>query len=525
MATKQRFVQHLFAGGWATDFGVTASVPFEDVVQIPFLLDAENVLYELDGGPHKMPGTTKLNSSQLESGATIKGLFDFWVTGTAGAPTQHRVVHIGTTIKKDDADGTFTNIFTGLDSGSVPAYAVLEDFLVMASDSTSDVPKSWDGSTAQNLAGSPPNFAFATAHKNRMWAAGDVANPSRLYYSASLDVEDWVGAGSGSIDIDPSDGDAITGIASHLNELWVFKGPYKGSIHRITGSAPTGDDAFARTTFANGVGAVGHNTIFRFGNDLGFMWSDGSVRSLSATEKFGDFSEASLSRPINIGFLDERVNLARLKHAWAAVDQTRSVALFALPIDAATTPNAVIAMDFRFSPVRWSFLSALDDVACLAAVVDQTNNNRRIVMLGGTDGHVRKWGQSTRTVDGTGINFKVTSPHMNYGLPAHKKTITAASLGLSPKSDDTVTFGWQRDNNAQQTSTVTQGGGGQLDSFVLGTDTLGGARYVDRFMELLDGDEFRSIRYQVTHSDNNADLELHSIGALLTLPGVISLEN
>ncbi len=523
MPSRQQFVTHVFAGGWSTDFGPSASVPLESVVQIPFLIDAENCLYELDGGPHKMPGLAKLNSSELESGATIKGIFDYWQTGTGASSTQHRIVHVGTKIKRDDADGTFTDLFTGLSAGAVPAYFVLEDILVMSQDG-SDVPKSWDGSTAQNLAGSPPNFAFGVAHQNRGWMAGVDANSSRLYYTALLDVEDSIGAGSGSIDIDPRDGDRIMGIASHRNELWIFKGPYKGSIHRITGSAPTGSDAFARKTFATGVGAVGHNTIFKFANDLGFIWSDGSVRSLSATEAFGDFSEAALSRPINIEFLNKRLNVAQMKNAWAAVDDVRSVVVFTLPVDGASDPNSVLAMDFRFQPVRWSFLPALSDVTAAASVIDQTNNNRRIVMFGASDGFVRKWGQVDRTVDGTGIAYKVTTPHLDYGLPAHLKTIAAASLGLAPKNDGAVTFGWQRDNNAQQTQEVTQGGGAQLGSFVLGTSTLGGASFVDRFLELHTGGNFRSIRYQIVHSTNNEDIEVHSIGALLDL-GSLSLEN
>jgi hypothetical protein len=72
---------------------------------------------------------------------------------------------------------------------------------------------------------------------------GRATNPSRLYYSANVDPEDWVGVGSGSIDIDINDGDMITGIASYQDNLFVFKGPNKGSIHRITGSSPTGSDA------------------------------------------------------------------------------------------------------------------------------------------------------------------------------------------------------------------------------------------------------------------------------------------
>ena len=524
MPSQDIFVTHLFAGGWATDFGPSASVQLGDVVPIPFLRDAENVLYELDGGLHKMPGTTKLNSAELQSGAVIKGLFDYWDTGTGASSTQHRIIHVDTTIKKDDADGTFTDLFTGHTAGAVPSYSVLEDILIIANDNVSDVPVSWDGTTAQNLAGTPPNFAFSVTHKNRSWAAGVEANSSRLYFSVLLDPEDWAGAGSGSIDIDPRDGDRITAIASHRDELWVFKGPYKGSIHRITGSAPTGDDGFARTTFATGVGAVGQNTLFRYADDLGFVWSDGSIRSLAVTEQFGGFLETSLSRPINFGFIDERINKARLKHAWAATDGARGIVVFTVPIDASTNNNAVISMDFRFSPPRWSFLSGLAQ-SCVASVVDASDNNRRIVMFGGNDGFVRKWGRRTRTNDGTGISAKVTSPQMDYGLPGHLKVLSAASLGLQPKASDNVTFGWQRDGFAQQTQTVSQGGGAVLDSFTLDVDTLGGSLFSNRFMDLEEGDEFHSVSYQALHSANNIDFEVHSIGARLTVPGTFSTEN
>ena len=76
MASKKLSIRHLFGGGWATDFGPSASVvphASGDVV-FPFLVDAENVYFELDGGPRKIGGTTKLNSSAVASGAQIMGL-------------------------------------------------------------------------------------------------------------------------------------------------------------------------------------------------------------------------------------------------------------------------------------------------------------------------------------------------------------------------------------------------------------------------------------------------------------------
>jgi hypothetical protein len=47
-------------------------------VTLPWLNEAENVIYELDGGPHKMPGCTKNFAGALESGARIMGVYDAW---------------------------------------------------------------------------------------------------------------------------------------------------------------------------------------------------------------------------------------------------------------------------------------------------------------------------------------------------------------------------------------------------------------------------------------------------------------
>jgi hypothetical protein len=520
VTTAKLSIRHQFTGGWATDFGVNSdNTPNPNgIVQLPFLLNAEDCVYELDGGPRMVGGATKLNSSALESGAVIKGIFDYWDIGTAGAPSQHRVIYVGTTIKNDDADGSFSNLFTGLQPGGVPSFCILEDLLVISLD-TSDTPKSWDGSTAQALAGSPPNFAFCIEHKNKLWAAGVDANSSRLYYSVSLNGADWSSSGSGSIDISPRDGDRITGLISFKNELWVFKGPYKGSIHRITGSAPTGDDAFARKTFTQGVGSVGHNTIFIARDDVGFMWSDGTIHSLKATEAFGDFSESTLTRPININFIDKRFNFNRLKHAWAANDSANGKVWFAVPIDSSQNNNVMLCMDYRFEPVRWSLIVTISGGA-LALVVDPGAANRHIIMIGGNDGFVRKFGQARHSIDGaTKYNYKVTTPFLTYGVPVIQKTITEAAIGIFPKNDGNITLIWRRDDEAEQSVTITQGGGDVLgtasaNQFTLGTSKLSGDQFLDRFNDTLTG-AFRAIQYEWTSATLNEDIEVHSLSAAI----------
>ena len=497
-------------------------------VVIPFLNEAQDCLFELDGGPHEIGGASKVNSAQVASGATVTGVYDYWRQGTGGAPTRRRVLHAGTVCMADTDDTVFANIFIGLTSGAVPCYSTFDDLLIISSDATADVPRSWDQTTAQNLAGTPPRFSFSEAHKNRLWAAGNFSAPSRLYYSANTDPENWTGSGSGSIDIDPNDGDIITGIASHKDELFVFKGPNKGSIHRITGSAPTGSDAFARKPYVRGIGAAWHNAIFRYSDDLGFVSQFGSIHSLAATTAYGDFFEAALSRPIN-GWIREHLNYNRLRYIGTATDPLRGLVYFTMSIDANATNNIVLVMDYRSAPniIRWSKIPAY---ACgsLSSFVD-TNGLRR-VLGGGNDGYVRRLNVADRSIDGsTALNYIARTPFMNYGQPIIMKTLGHASLGIAPKGNFTMTFGWTRDNKAQQTTTISQGGSDVLgpasaNQFTLNTSTLGGASYVDRYMQLEEGGEFRAIQYEVRQSGVNEDIELHNISAEVHF-GAVSTEN
>ena len=317
------------------------------------------------------------------------------------------------------------------------------------------------------------------------------------------------------------------GLVSHKNQLWIFKGPYHGSIHRITGSSPTGSDSFARKDFVRGLGAAGHNSIFPFKDDIGFIWSDGTIHSLKATAAFGDFQEVSLSFPIN-KFLRDRVNHDRLDRAWTAIDVSRGIVMMALPIDGSSFPNFIAAMDHRFDPIRWSPIFAFD-VTSIANIIDSTNNNRPTLMIGGSDGFVRIMDQVDRSVDGTGvISAKVTLPFLNYGIPLLRKTLAYASLSLEPKGDYGATLGWQRDTNTQQTETVLQGGGDVLgpsnsNPFTLGTSALSGATFIERSIDLAEGGEFGAVQYQVTQDGTNEELRLRAITTTLEI-GTMSLE-
>jgi hypothetical protein len=526
-------IRHKFSGGWSSDFGpnIDATPGEDNSIDIPFLVDAENVLFELDGGPHKIGGTSKVNSTVMESGATVSGLYDYWRQGSTGAPVRRRIVHVGTKILADIDNGAFTQtLFTGLRSGAVPNYATFDDRLIISSDS--DVPKTWDQATVSDLGGTPPRFSFCVVHKNRVFAAGDFSAPSRLYYSVLLNPQDWIGAGSGSIDIDPSDGDMITGIASHRDDLFVFKGPNKGAIHRITGSSPTGGDAFARKPFVNGLGACWQNAIFRYGDELGFVSQYGTVHNLQATQAFGDFQDVALSRPIN-KWINQNLNFSNLRSIWAVNSPTEGRVYFTVPTNASSTNNNVLVMDYRrfqkFGIMAWSLIPDYS-FQSLNLFVDQSGYRR--VLGGAKDGFVKRLNMPARSLDNaspTAYTAKMTSPFINYGLPIHMKTISEASIGVAPSGNYNATFKWTRDNNSQQSQSISLLGldvlgASSSNQFTLGASVLGGVGYSDRFMSLEDGGEFRAIQYQVTQGGLNQDLELHSLTATVKA-GSTSLEN
>ena len=518
---NQVWARHTIGGGWQPDLppSVESSIDRDGRIIIPYLTDAKNCIFGPPGAVQelrKIFGLAKLNSSALESGVAIAGLYDYWRFAGSLSGTQRRVLLVGTTIKADNADGTFSDIRTGRTSGAIPAFAVMNDNLVIATDG--DVPQSYDGSTCANLAGSPPNFSFCVQHKNRMWAAGVAAAGSTLYYSIADSEADWTGSGSGSILIDSADGDRITGLVSHKDRLFVFKGPNRGSIYMITGSSPTGTDAFAKVPFVYGIGAACHQAIFPFGNDIGFMTGHGAVHSLKATDAYGSFSLASLSSGLD-EYLGMNFNFNRIKHVQAASDQLNSRVYFTISINASSTHNLILIMDHRFNPVRWTY-GDWKSAASLAIVKDVSNNGRPVIMFGGNDGFVRRPTTSSSIDGDTVFTFKATTPFLHYGFPQKMKTVNGGAVTVVPENDGDFEVRWFRDNNTYQSETVAQGGGSVLDSFELDSDTngvLGGNRNSDRFFRAETGGEARAVAWEIYQSTVSEDFRITGWVADLTV--------
>lgn len=455
-------------GGWATDFGPSfTGAPQGNALTLPFLLSADNIVYELDGAPHKVGGATLLNGNQVTEGGSavaFTGLYDFWTQGAIGTETQKRVAYVGTRIMFEALNGVWASLKTGLEANKQPCFETFTDLCLMASNSTVDVPQKWDGSaaTTSDLGGSPPNFSFMVKHKNRLFAAGVAALPSRLYYCDTLAPETWTGGTAGSIDIDPSDGDRIVGLISHKNELIIFKGPNRLSIHRLTGSSPSGADAFARVPFVTGVGGINHNGIFRINDDVVFP-SPRGIHSLAATAAYGDYVEAFLARPI-LSYYQDQLNHNILTTCWGVNYQAKGLAIWTFGKASGDTKDVYLVYDYRFQPGRWAswgINSPYVKANCLA--IFQTAARKHKLFAGTTTGYVFQLDQADRSINlATAYTGEVRTPFINFGTSALKKVVEKGFWSFTPKGAYDFTFGYTLDATTEQTVAIPQAGGDVL---------------------------------------------------------------
>ena len=517
MPSPRKILPLPFKGGWSTSLGPQAA-------DVTHLLAAENVYYELDGGFRKIPGATALNSVALTEASlpvTVMAMFDYWKSGTTGTSVQKRMAYAGTQLWKEDLDGTWDSIKTGLEANKLGWFTQYNDLCIWSSTSNTDVPQKWDqaAATTSALGGTPPNFAFCIPHRGRLWAGGVASNPSRLYYSALDNAEDWVGAGSGAIDIDISDGDDIKGIASHKQQLWVFKGPNRGSISYITGSAPTGGDAFARVPFSRGVPCSGHQTILTYLNDLAWVSTRG-IHSLEATQEFGNMKEGFLSFPIQKVFLQEAdvtLDLSALSSCQGVNHSQRGVLLWSVRQNGQSQNNLVLAYDYRFRPGRLSLLTAYKS-ASLAVVL---HNSQPRLFSGGYDGIVLRHDEANRNIAGASYTATVQSPFLHYNASDHMNQTAWIRLGINPQGTSSITLQWQNDEDPVQSTTVTQSSGvvlGGATGFTLDTDALGGGAYLQRYFN--PPGSYRVQQLTLSQGGLNDDMEIHEMAVQIEGSGL-----
>lgn len=538
MAHNQaQWISHRITGGWATDFGTTFyGSPDQGELNIPWLTQAENIRFHPDGSIGKHPGfsttTVPINaptaSNGLLGGTRISAIYSYSREPITTSTTTTSLAVVGGFLYNISSITAPSLIGeTGQDAFHPVTFSTFNDLLIQASGFSA--PNSWDGTTFQSLAGTPPSFGFSVSHANRQWAAGNTAAPSRLYYSVSNDPEDWVGVGSGSIDIDPGDGDGIVALLSWKSELWVFKGHEKLSIHRISGTT-TSD--FVRKIFVTGISAAGPTSIFPVGDDFAFWSPRGSCHSLTNTANFGDYSQGYFNYPI-LSWCQNSSNILR-----SAIDNLmiQTVTDYKNQISYVVFNNSiqgplkkyesVIGMDWKFrnesNPYPRFFRLTGKSFSSVGMLQAPSEVGQYSPCFGDYEGIFYKEYLSSSglylystgvTTTSENIPVRIKTPTLTYGPSVYKKSIFGIGIDLmSSRGSGNVHF--------DEPISVSVGGYGapaqtfefdpnqyaRLGTFILTQDQLGNDRDTPMFREDVTG-EATGFTYTFV-SDTDASIPL-----------------
>ena len=466
------------------------------------LLQANNVSFA-SGALSKEGGAVKYNSTAIIGSPNIIAGHDWFPTD---AVQRMIVVLSDGTIKKDSGAFTFpTTLASALTvantvpmfvEGAKEAAANNRKLFIFTGKNAVQV-LSGDGVTTTALLTPPADWSAANQpvvgaiHEFRLWGAGNLNDPHRVYYSTTGNHEDMTGAGSGSITVYPGEGEKIVGMISFKGLLLLWK--YPKGLYYIDTTDPTIANWKVRVVSraTGGVSPLGQVLI---DNDIIYLDAAGNFQLVSATLEFGNMAANNLSQKFQINsFLHDNVNLSRLQQIRAMYYGNRREVHFLLSSLNSTVNNRRMVIDFNMAEPRFRF-SDRDTMDSIWLRMDIDNIQRP--MIGDNAGFVWFLDQDTKSKAGAGYLGQFQTPQIDLShlgpstnnLPTKRKQGQFLEVVAEPKGNWNLNVDIQWDGVTTQTVTFNMGTGGVgLGTFVIGTDTLGGDTLLNRKRRITGG--------------------------------------
>ena len=511
MAERTTPLTYTFDGGFATDLS-------PETRTLTHLTRAENCIYQVSKAIRKFGGANRLNGTQIASGANITGMYDAFYAGTSGSFTRRFVILASDgTLHTMDSSGTIATITGGasITANTVPVFAMLSDILTFwTSDNDTPLQITVSGNAA-SLTGSPPAGRGAFRYANRLWIYGINATPSSLRYSAFGDPQIWSGPDSGLVTVDDDDNDRVVAGFPYKGRVAVFKGPNIGSIHILGGKTI---QTFAVEHLISGVPLQSSNGIISVGDDVWFL-GDNGVYSLAATERFGNFQQADLTRFLK-GFFRDAIDRKRMSKSWGVNYSEKQTAIFTLASIEGSEEDMALGLSYIRAQEEGikPFIVKNRDAMSAALRVNPTTNVKDLV-FGSSDGYVLHEDHSARILPGsTAYNLRVTTPSITIApIEAGDQPVQITDLYMKskPSGAHNVTVDVTRDSKAAQQYNFEQGTTGAIwGTSVFGTGKFGGGLlqtiYPNNVADVTG--EAKSIKFDIQQGGANEDAEIYELG-------------
>lgn len=297
--------------------------------------DLDNLVL-LDKGFMKRNGDSTFNSSAMVSGSTAiagAGYIQFnsgseFLNAVAGTKFFTSSALTGTMA---DATGAVT-ITAGQNNLWMP---VNYNNLQIWFGGAPDAPFKYSGTgNAAALGGTPPSASTAFVANNRVFAISTAANPSRIQWPVLGNPEDWTGSGSGTSDVNKSDGEALQcGIVTGADTAILFK---NSSTHLMVLTR----QPFPIFQLQKGVGIAGRNAWAYANGTIYFITPGLRLKSTTDGVNFQIY-------PDSVNTLFDSINPNRVQYIQGTYYPMQEWVVFVVSTGSSTTNNYAIIWDIQ----------------------------------------------------------------------------------------------------------------------------------------------------------------------------------
>jgi hypothetical protein len=491
------------------------------------LIEAKNITFT-DNSISKERGAALL--AQVPGNALALAGYDWWT------PTQQRMVVYTADgrLLKDTGSGTFpVTLASGLQPEVLPVFVEggaesigrSRKLVCFAAGQPPRVLAA-DGATMTVLATPPADWigtnqpTVGVLHANRLWGAGNVNDPHRLYHSQVTDHENFTGAGSGTLSVSPGEGEHIAGLVSYKGLLVVFKFPR--GIYLVD----TRDVALTNWSIVrlSGVfGLPGPLAVTLIDNDILFLTPSGQICLLSSVQEFGNLGGLTLSQAAMIDtFLEPLITYSRFPAARMLYYPRRREMILALTALASARNDRRVTIDFKLDVPRFRW-GDRDQNEALWLRRDTTGQSA--VVVSDHTGGVWSLDQEGYTKGGTGYTGSFQTPHLDGShadpaLASRRKNGGFLTLGMTVQSENTpvlVDVFW--DGNFSETLTFYAGIAGPIfDDIFLDTTVLGAGYTGGQATRRVKGSGIR-VSFRVYNGTNNESFTIWQMLFLFAIGG------
>ena len=378
----------------------------------------------IEGGYRRIEGFTKFNSNAVTgtSGSALLGLGRFRGSTIVARPQDAgnpRLYLVTTT-------GSHTDLSTSV---TLTGSASRVRFANFNFDGDADLiivdgagfPCVLVGTGASNLSKlSSPSDISGSSHVAIFKNTVMLGNDDNLIFSAPYSATDYTPAnGGGSINV----GDDITALQVFREQLIIF---CEKSIFRLTGSSFAD---FALQPIATGIGCINGDTVQEIGGDIVFLSQD-SIRSLSATDKIGDFNLASVSKTIQDDFSSFIQNHQIFSSVVIPSKTQYRIFGFSESITEANAQGFIGTQVIGQGGVEFHWAKTTGIRARVTA--SSIDTGKETAVFGNTDGFIYKM-EDGNDFDGDNIKASFATPFFPLTDPRTRKTIYRTVLYTDPQ--------------------------------------------------------------------------------------------